>query len=56
VSAELVAPYPPGVPILAPGERVTRATLDSLVPARDEDARIGYAADRMLATLYVVAE
>ena len=24
VSAELVAPYPPGVPVLAPGERVTR--------------------------------
>jgi len=56
VSAELVAPYPPGVPVLAPGERVTRATLDSLVRARDERARIGYAADRTLATLYVVAE
>jgi arginine decarboxylase len=56
VSAELVAPYPPGVPVLAPGERVTRPTLDSLVRARDERARIGYAADRTLATLYVVAE
>jgi arginine decarboxylase len=56
VSAELVAPYPPGVPVLAPGERVTRATLDSLVRARDEGARIAYAADATLATLQVVAE
>lgn len=56
MSAELVAPYPPGVPVLAPGECVTRATLDPLVRARDERARIAYAADRTLATLYVVAE
>ena len=55
VSAELVAPYPPGVPVLAPGERVTRAALDSLVRARDEGARIAYAADPSLATLQVVA-
>jgi lysine decarboxylase len=56
VSAELVAPYPPGVPVLAPGERVTRASLDSLALARDEGARIAYAADPTLATLLVVAE
>jgi lysine decarboxylase len=55
VSAELVAPYPPGVPVLAPGERVTRAGLDSLMRARDEGARIAYAADPTLATLQVVA-
>jgi lysine decarboxylase len=55
VSAELVAPYPPGVPVLAPGERVTRAALDSLIRARDEGARIAYAADATLATLQVVA-
>jgi arginine decarboxylase len=56
VSAELVAPYPPGVPVLAPGERVTRASLDSLALARDQGARIAYAADPTLATLQVVAE
>jgi lysine decarboxylase len=56
VSAEIVAPYPPGVPVLAPGERVTRAALDSLVRARDEGARIAYAADVTLATLQVVLE
>jgi arginine decarboxylase len=56
VSAELVAPYPPGVPVLAPGERVTRGALDSLLRARDEGVRIAYAADPTLTTLQVVVE
>lgn len=56
VCAEIVAPYPPGVPVLAPGERVTRAALSSLTRARDEGARIAYAADPTLATLQVVAD
>jgi len=30
VSAELVAPYPPGVPVLAPGELITAELLDGL--------------------------
>jgi arginine decarboxylase len=55
VSAELVAPYPPGVPVLAPGERVTRAALGSLLRAREQGARIAYAADPTLATLQVLA-
>ena len=55
VSAELVAPYPPGVPVLAPGERVTREALDALAEAAGHGARIAYAADSSLATLQVVA-
>jgi lysine decarboxylase len=54
VSAELVAPYPPGVPVLAPGERVTAAALAALLTARDDGVRIGYAADPGLATLEVL--
>jgi lysine decarboxylase len=55
VSAELVAPYPPGVPVLAPGERITSEALSSLLAARADGARIAYAADPTLATLLVVA-
>ncbi len=55
VSAELVAPYPPGIPVLAPGEVVTRAAIDALTAARDAGSRIAYAADPTLATLDVVA-
>jgi lysine decarboxylase len=56
VSAELVAPYPPGVPVLAPGEEVTAAALASLRAARDDGCRIAYAADPDLNTLQVVTE
>jgi arginine decarboxylase len=55
VSAELVAPYPPGIPILAPGEQVTVTVVDALERARDAGVRIAYAADPSLATLRVVA-
>ena len=54
VSAELVAPYPPGVPVLAPGERITPESLAALEEARDDGALIAYAADPALATLAVI--
>jgi arginine decarboxylase len=56
VSAELVAPYPPGVPVLAPGEEITATALRELREARADGSRIAYAADPTLATLHVVAE
>jgi lysine decarboxylase len=55
VSAELIAPYPPGVPVLAPGEEVTASALAALRAARDDGSRIAYAADPTLASLQVVA-
>lgn len=54
VSAELVAPYPPGIPVLAPGEEITEAVLDALHQARSDGIRIAYAADPTLKTLRVV--
>lgn len=54
-SAELVAPYPPGIPVLAPGEQVTPAAVRALHHAREAGIRIAYAADPTLATMRVVA-
>ena len=54
ISAELVAPYPPGIPVLAPGERITADALESLLVARTAGVRIAYASDPSLATLLVV--
>jgi lysine decarboxylase len=54
VTVELIAPYPPGIPILAPGEEVTRDALEALSQARAAGVRIAYAADPTLATLRVV--
>lgn len=55
-SAELVAPYPPGIPVLAPGERVTEETLRALDHARAAGIRIAYAADPTLVTLRVTVD
>jgi arginine decarboxylase len=54
-SAELIAAYPPGVPILAPGELVTPALLGALRQQAAEGSRIAYAADPSLRTLRVLA-
>ena len=55
VSAELVAPYPPGVPVLAPGERITSAAVNALQQALAEGTLVKYAADSSLATFQVVS-
>ena len=54
VCAEVVAPYPPGVPVLAPGELITAATLDALWEVKQDGAMVRYAADPELATFQVV--
>jgi arginine decarboxylase len=55
ICAEVVAPYPPGVPVLVPGEVVTSAALAALRAVRDAGTRIAYAADPALASIQVVA-
>jgi arginine decarboxylase len=54
VAAELVAPYPPGIPVLAPGELVTVELVTELRAVAAEGTRIAYAADPSLETLEVV--
>jgi arginine decarboxylase len=55
VSAELIAPYPPGVPVLAPGELITSRALNALREVHADGGRIAYAADPTLATLQVIS-
>ncbi len=55
VSAELVAPYPPGIPVLAPGERITGEAVEGLRRAMADGTQVRYAADRTLRTFQVVA-
>jgi arginine decarboxylase len=54
ISAELVAPYPPGVPVLVPGEVIGDATLSLLRDAAEGGTRIAYAADPTMTTVQVV--
>lgn len=56
ISAEVVAPYPPGVPVLVPGEVVTHELVESLLAAVAHGTRVAYAADPSLRTLQVVVQ
>ncbi len=55
ISAELIAPYPPGIPVLAPGELITAEAVAALREVAADGGRIAYAADPSLATFQVVA-
>jgi lysine decarboxylase len=56
VSAELICPYPPGVPVLSPGERITQGAMTALLDARDSGTRIAFVSDRSLATFKVLKD
>ena len=55
VAAETIAPYPPGIPAIAPGEVVDRELLAGLREAAAYGTRLAYCADPSLATLRVVS-
>ena len=55
VSAELIAPYPPGIPVVVPGEVLTEEVVDALRRTAADGVRIAYAADPTLATFQVLA-
>ena len=54
VSAEVVCFYPPGVPLLMPGEIVTQQVVDICERLRDAGAA-PHANDPLLSTVWVVA-
>jgi len=52
-SAEMIVPYPPGIPLLFPGELISTAAVELLQALRDHGARIQGASDPSLRTLRV---
>ncbi len=54
ISADLIAPYPPGVAVVAPGEILTTSILEGLASTKAAGVRIAYATDSTLATYRVV--
>ncbi len=56
VAAESLAAYPPGVPNVLPGERLTAPTLDYIRRALDHGGSLRGASDRKLRTVRVVIE
>jgi lysine decarboxylase len=54
ISADLIAPYPPGVAVVAPGEILTPQILKGLKSSKDAGVRIAYATDPTLESYRVV--
>jgi lysine decarboxylase len=54
ISADLIAPYPPGVAVLAPGEVLTSQIIEGLAASKAAGVRIAYATDPSLSTYRVV--
>lgn len=55
VCSEFVMCYPPGIPILAPGEKVTRDVIDYIVYAREKGCSMTGPEDEEIAYLNVIA-
>ena len=53
ISADLIAPYPPGVAVVAPGEVLTEQIVHGLATTQKAGVRIAYASDATLATYRV---
>ena len=55
VSAEAIAGYPPGIPVLLPGERITTDVIDYLRSLKAVGARLHGASDPDFATICVLS-
>ncbi len=56
ISADLIAPYPPGVAVVAPGEVLTEKIIDGLATSKKAGVRIAYATDPTLEQYRVVIQ
>jgi arginine/lysine/ornithine decarboxylase len=54
ISAESICPYPPGIPIVMPGEIITAAALDYLQRVLDLGGELAGCSDLDLATIAIV--
>ena len=53
ICGELICPYPPGIPVMIPGEIVTQRALDYLLHVKTEGAVISGASDPLLSSMIV---
>jgi len=56
ICAEIVCPYPPGIPVLCPGEVVTQEIYDYLLRVLDSGCRVNGQSDGKLQTIKVLED
>ncbi|MGV9456123.1 aminotransferase class I/II-fold pyridoxal phosphate-dependent enzyme [Streptomyces sp. NPDC003635] len=56
VAAEMITPYPPGIPVVLPGERLTEPVLRYLLSGRDAGMNLPDPSDPHLETIRVMKE
>ncbi|MFF8942463.1 aminotransferase class I/II-fold pyridoxal phosphate-dependent enzyme [Streptomyces sp. NPDC014864] len=56
IAAEMITPYPPGIPVILPGERLTEPVLKYLLTGVEAGMFLPDAADQRLETVRVVAD
>lgn len=56
ISAENIIPYPPGIPLVVPGEIITQELLDYLAYLRHKGSGVVGVEDKSLATLRIVTQ
>ena len=56
IAAEQITPYPPGIPVIIPGERITAALLEYLISGLAAGMQLPDPADPSLRTIRVVAQ
>lgn len=56
ICGELICPYPPGIPVLIPGEVITERALDYLLLVSSKGAMISGASDPLLSSIIVCDE
>ncbi|XP_049381130.1 uncharacterized protein LOC125845620 [Solanum stenotomum] len=53
VCGEFICPFPPGIPVLIPGEIITKRAMDYLIQVKDQGAFLKGAVDPLLSTVVV---
>jgi arginine/lysine/ornithine decarboxylase len=54
IAAEQITPYPPGIPVIVPGERINQGVVDYLLSGRDAGMTLPDPADPSLKTIRVM--
>jgi lysine decarboxylase len=54
ISAEIIAPYPPGIPVILPGEIITREIIENIIKVKEAGIKINGPRDQRLDEVAVI--